>query len=154
MNSRTQTHSAKNFNSQIGFITRFLNEASQEITLNESRILKFYQENSTERKFNRELCRKNLKLTLKLFDKTKKKRKRLKFKEFYFPDSHSDKLPTNCTKNLQHYIFSVPSFLFLCTTFSLKITLLSVLFFEPISELESCGTYCLNLLFDLPLMTH
>ena len=39
----------------MGFV---MNRAPQEIKvkINESRLLKFYQENLTERKFNRELC--------------------------------------------------------------------------------------------------
>ena len=72
--------------------------------------------NSSERKFNwkkiqpRILQKKTLKKTqiqrtLKHFYKTKKKRKILKFKELYFPDTLSDKFPANCTKNLQHYFF-------------------------------------------------
>ena len=53
-----RTVKAGKISQQIGFVTCFLNEASQEIKINESRLLKFYQENSTERKFNRELSRK------------------------------------------------------------------------------------------------
>ena len=47
----------ENLSQQIGFVTRFWNEAPKEIKvkINESRLLKFYQENLTERKFNREL---------------------------------------------------------------------------------------------------
>ncbi len=39
----------------MGFVTGFMNGAPQEIKvkINESRLLKFYQENSTERKFNK-----------------------------------------------------------------------------------------------------
>ena len=53
----TWTDGKKNL-SQIGFITRFMNGAPQEIKvkINESWQLKFYQENSTERKFNQEFC--------------------------------------------------------------------------------------------------
>ena len=50
-----QTEGTKNWSQPKGFVTRFLNGASQEIKvkLNESRLLKFYQvkqlkENSTE----------------------------------------------------------------------------------------------------------
>ena len=54
------THSLSHFDlSQLmGFVTRFMNRAPYEIKvkINESRLLKFYQKNSTERKFNREFC--------------------------------------------------------------------------------------------------
>ena len=48
----------ENLSQQMGFITCFMNGAPQEIKvkINESRLLKFYLENSTERKFNREFC--------------------------------------------------------------------------------------------------
>ena len=48
----------ENLNQQMGFVTRFMNGAPLEIKvkINESRLLKFYKENSTERKFNREFC--------------------------------------------------------------------------------------------------
>ena len=42
--------------------------------------------------------------------KQKKKRKKLKFKELCLLDILSDKFPANCTKNLQHFIFSIPFF--------------------------------------------
>ena len=50
------TLKAGKISQQIGFVTGFLNEASEEIKINVSRLLKFYQENSTERKFNVEFC--------------------------------------------------------------------------------------------------
>ena len=42
----------------MGFVTRFMNGAPQaiKVKINESRLLNFNQENSTERKFNREFC--------------------------------------------------------------------------------------------------
>ena len=45
-----------NLSQQVGFINRFTNWVPQEIKvkMNDSRLLKFYQENSPERKFNRE----------------------------------------------------------------------------------------------------
>ena len=48
----------KNLSQQMGLVTRFMNGAPQEIKvkINEIRLLKFYQENSTERKFNQEFC--------------------------------------------------------------------------------------------------
>ena len=114
----------ENLSQQIGFVTHFLNRAPQEIKvkINESQLLKFYQENSTkinstEKKIDREFCGKEpkrkleIQRTLKLFDKTKKKRKRLKFKELCFPEILSDKFPAKLYKNLQHFIFSIP-FLF------------------------------------------
>ena len=51
-----RTVKAGKISQQIGFVTRFLNEASQEIKIDESRLLKFFKENSSQRKFNRELC--------------------------------------------------------------------------------------------------
>ena len=71
---------------------------------------------TTERKFNREIGWKELygrlesKWILKHFDKTKKKRKILKFKELCFPDILFDKF-AQIVQNLQHFIFSISFFL-------------------------------------------
>ena len=47
---------ARKISQQMGFVTRFLNEVSQEIKvkLNESRQLKFYQVKQVKKKFNRD----------------------------------------------------------------------------------------------------
>ena len=141
-----------------------MNEASQEIKvkINESRQLKFYQENLIERKFNwkkiqpRILRKKNptedskIKEPWKFSIKQKKKRKILKFKELCFVDTLSDNFHPNCTKICNTLSFLSLSFLFLCIKYPNKNFIVRVINFEPISVLESCGTYCLNLLFELP----
>ena len=56
-------------------------------------------------------------------------------------------------KNLQHFIFSIPFFLscLLCIKLFFKNFIVCVI---PVSKLESCGTYCLNLLFELTVWTY
>ena len=78
-------------------------------------------------------------------NKKKKIRKILKFKELYFPDTLLDKFPANYTK-----IYNTLSFLSLSFSFLLYKILFQKLYclrylFELVSELETCGTYCLNL---------
>ena len=58
---KDRTVKAGKISQQIGFVTRFLNEASQEIKINESRLLKFYQENSTEKSSTENSAEKDLK---------------------------------------------------------------------------------------------
>ena len=59
--------------------------------------------------------------TLKIFVKTKKKkRKILKFKELCFPDTLSDKFPANYTKIYTTLSFLSISFSFLCIKILLK----------------------------------
>ena len=117
-----------------------MNRAPQEIKIkiNKSRQLKIYQENSTERNFNREFCAKETQIqrNLKHFDKTKKKKKPQKRKEKY---SYSKNVvsrtlsqinfPHFVLKKLQHFIFFIPFFLTSLYKISFSKTLLSVLSF-------------------------
>ena len=108
----------KNLNQQMGFVTYFLNEASQEIKV---QLMKVDYWNSTKLNNRKKiqpriLLKRTLKKTRNLmnsetFWQNKKRKKILKFKELCFQDTLSDKLPANCAKNLQHFIFSIPFFL-------------------------------------------
>ena len=127
----------------MGFVSRFLNGASQEIKveLNESWLLKFYQvkqlkENSTENSAEKNFME-NSQLN-ELWNVSTKKKK--------CSNSEILSVPANCTN-----IFNPLSFLFLSFLFLLyKILFLNcVIFFEPVSELESYGTYCLNLPYSV-----
>ena len=88
---------------------------------------------------------KNLKEDLKFKElrnfliKQKMKRKILKFKEFCFSDTLSDKFPTNCTK-ICNTIFSIPFFLISLYKIPFKKLYCLCNLFEPIYELENYGT--------------
>ena len=106
---RDRTVKAGKISQQMGFVTYFLNGASQEnkVKLNESRLLKFYQvkqlkENSTEisaeKNFKEDLQFNELRNFSTKQNRKKKKRKILKFKELCFPRHSLRKVPANCTK--------------------------------------------------------
>ena len=148
-NSVTELETRK-ISQQMGFVTRFLNGASQEIKvkLNESWLQKFYQvkqlkenstENSAEKNFKEdsqfnELW--NISTKQKKKKKKKKKRKILKFKELCFSDPLSDKFQQIALKFATLYLFY---------------PFLSCYFFwnSFLKTLLSCGTDCLNLLFEI-----
>ena len=85
-------------------------------------------------------------------NKQKNKKRKEKYsnsKNFVSPDTLSDKFPANCTKHLQHFILSIPFFLISLHKIPFKKLYCLCYPFEPISELESCGTYCLILLTEI-----
>ena len=140
----------------MGFVTRFLNRASQEIKvkLNESRLLKFYQfkqlkENSTENSAEKNF-RQDSQFNEPWNISTKQKKKILKFKELYFPDTLSDKFQQIALKFATLYLFYLflSCFLYIKFLFKKKLYCLCYLF-ESVSELKYCGTYCLNLPFEI-----
>ena len=123
-----KTWKHENFSHWEDFVTRFLNRAFQEIkvTLNESRLLKFYQvkqlkENSTEN-----FPEKNFKEDSKLNElwnistKQKKKRKILQFKELCFLDTLSDKFQQIVLKFATLYLFYPFLSCFICIKFLFK----------------------------------
>ena len=70
------------------------------------------KENSTENSTEKNLKENSKFNELRNFSiRQKKKKKRFKFKDLCFSDILSDKFPANCTRNLQHFIFSIPFFL-------------------------------------------
>ena len=75
--------------------------------------------------------------------KQRNKWKSLKFKELCFPDTHSDRFPTNRTQNLQHYLFYPFLSCFFCIKFPFEKLYCLCYLFESVSELESLQ----NLLF-------
>ena len=106
----------KNLSQQMGFVTRFLNGASQEIKvkLNESRRLKFYQvkqrkENSIENSAQKNLKEDSKFNELKHFYKAKREKKNTQ--RTLFPRILSQISSCKLHKNLQHFIFSIPFFL-------------------------------------------
>ena len=116
----------------MGFVTRFLNEASQKnkIKINESRLQKFYQvkqlkENSTENS-----AEKNFKEDSKLNElwNVSTKLKRLKFKELCFPDTLSEKFQQIVPKFATLYLYYPFLSRFVCIKSLLKT--LSVLSFR------------------------
>ena len=123
---------------------RFMNGAPQEIKIkiNESRLLKFYLENSTEIKFNwkkiqprilwkRTLKKTKIQRTLKHFYKTKNELKKiLKYKELCFSDTSQISCLQIVLKICNTLSFQSLSFLFLCLRLLFKKTLLSVLSFQ------------------------
>ena len=144
---------------QMGFVTRFLNGASQEIKVkfNEGRLLKFYQtkqlkENSTENSVEKDFKEDsqfnelwNISIKQK---RNEKYSNSMNFVSWTFSQISSSELHWN----LQHFIFSIPFFLVSLYKIHLKKKLYCLCYlFEPVSELESCGTYCLNLPFNIAL---
>ena len=118
----------------MGFVTRFLNGASQgiKVKLNKSRLQKFYQvkqlkENSTENS-----AEKNFKEDSKLNEhwniptKLKRKEKYLNSKNFVSPDTLSDKFLQIVLKFATLYLFYLFLSFFFCIKFRFKKTLLSV----------------------------
>ena len=88
-----------------------------------------------------------------LQNKTKKRRKILKFKELCFLDTLSDKFQQIAQKFATLYLFYpfLSCFFFFFFLYKIPFKKLYCLcyHFESVSELESCGTYCLNLPYDL-----
>ena len=124
------------------------------VKLNESQLLKFYQvkqlkENSIDNSAEKKLCRRlAISWTLKHFYKTKKKRK-IPIQRNVFLDTLSDKFQKIALKFATLSLFYPFLSCFFCIKFLLKNFIVCVNLFESVSELESCGTYCLNLPFEL-----
>ena len=120
----------------MGFDTRFLNWASEEIKvkLNVSRLLKFYQvkqlkensiENSAEKNFNEDL---KLNEFWNISTKQKKKIKILKFKELCFPDILPDKFQQIAQKFATLYLFNPFLSCFFCIKCLFKNFIVCVIF--------------------------
>ena len=117
------------------FVTRFLNGPSQEIKvkLNESRLLKFYQVKQRKHISTENSAEKNLKEDSKLNEfwniSTKQKRKKiLKFKEPYFPDTLFDKFQQITLKFATLYLFYPFLSRFFCIKFLFKNFIVCVIF--------------------------
>ena len=112
-----------------------MNGAPKEIKvkINESQLLKFYKENSTERKFNREFYGKlektQIQRTLKLFDKTKIDKKYSNSKNFVSRTLSQISFLQIVLKLATLYLFYSFLSYFICIKFLLK-TVLSVLSFR------------------------
>ena len=95
----------------------------------------------------RTLKKTQIQRTLKLFDKTQKKRKYSNSKNFVSRTLFQIIFPQIGLKICNTSTFLSLSFLFLSYKNPFKNLYYLCYLFELISELESCGTYCLNLLF-------
>ena len=138
--------------------------------LNESRQLKFYQkenptENSAEKNFKEysqlnELWnistkqkRKRKILKFKELWNISRRQKILTFKELFSSDTLSDKFLQIVLKFATLYLFYPFLSCFFCIKFPFKKLYCLCYLFESVSELESCGIYCLNLPFGFSV-TH
>ena len=84
----------------------------------------------------------------KTFLQNKEKKNTQIQKKFASLDTLSDKFQRIAIKFATLYLFYLFLSCFFCIKFLFKKSFCLYYLFEPVSELESCGTYCLNLLFE------